>query len=447
MTRLSFENLSSLYRATRFNGSGRDGDLNIQSEAMQEILKVALTDKRQYGISLIDEEQVHSIATGSLVRIHIDDPRVGLGLFADSFVDVLKFPPARIKEPKFYLRSDQWASFDASPPEIVLRYRSSLCLISILSQCAAYLDKDNQELVFIENGRFSIPIIYESEDLEFIDQSSVDRLAERFGDCTHEDQKRAILSKTLHYNLSSTSPNDRFKALLRYLPEVIKNFDEGYRLFIANFSYDKIKDEVESAKLEELSKIHKTFSDIQNQILSIPVATVIVATQLKKTESYNLEFWVNTGVLIGVWIFAILTVLVIRNQSHTLTAIGDELARKKKKIESDYAAIRGVVDQSFASVELRLKRQRWAFRFVILIIVVGFLMAHVLYLALTDTAWGFVMQLCGSVSNILGAQELSPQIPQLADDQSVMIGPREVSPVPLDMDTTEVKPQPPPDPP
>ena len=108
------------------------------------------------------------------------------------------------------------------------------------------------------------------------------------------------------------------------MPELQKKFSDGYNLFASSFSYDKIRDEVETAKVEYTGKIHKVFSDIQNQVLGIPIASIVVATQMKdagaKTAT-TYEVYVNSAVLLGCWIFVLLTGLLIWNQQHTLKVL------------------------------------------------------------------------------------------------------------------------------
>jgi hypothetical protein len=52
--------------------------------------------------------------------------------------------------------------------------------------------------------------------------------------------------------------------------------------------------------------------------LGIPVATVLVATQLKLATNWGEAAWINSAILAGVWVFAVLMVFVMRNQRHTL---------------------------------------------------------------------------------------------------------------------------------
>lgn len=97
------------------------------------------------------------------------------------------------------------------------------------------------------------------------------------------------------------------------MSEFYSKYVDGYRLFVSNFSYDKVISELELAKVEYTGKIHKAFTDIQNQILGIPVATVVVATQMKSAPQIGYEFWVNIAVLTGCWIFVMLVGLLICN--------------------------------------------------------------------------------------------------------------------------------------
>lgn len=389
MSKLAFDDLTKLYKETQFSGDGREGSLRISSERIRSLLMAALEDEYRTGVT-VRQPTTNQINVGDTVQIHVDDPKTALGLVADTFDDVLSFPGGKIKEPPFFLKESMWANGDSEPPMIVRKYRALLEFVGILIETAAYVDKENQELIFFVDSKLSLPIIYTQELLEQIDIDATLSFVERVRDEVHAEQKEVILSKTLSSILGTSSPNERFARLLACLPDLVQSFEEGYKLFVANFSYEKIKDEIESAKLEEMAKIHKTFSDVQNQILSIPIATIIVATQLRPAETVGIEFWVNTAVILGVWIFVALTTLVLRNQSLTLDAIGDEINRKKRKVDTDYVAIKDMVSTAFETLDKRLRRQKTAFKTVVGILFVGFAFAHIMYFALTEPSWDFV---------------------------------------------------------
>jgi len=378
-----FKQLVSLYREVKFEPSSRRCSLTVADADQLVMLQTLLADCREYGLTLVQPDSRDEVHVGTIVQLDADDPRIGLGLLAETFDNVLDFPSGRTKEPPFFLIDSSWATDDCNPPDIVCRYRQILLQINLLVESAAYFDKENQEMIFVDDGKFVLPILYDTKDLQAVSLQAVNDLLSRLSQDTHRMQKLVILSRTIRSICAVVPEKTRFKCFLMHQQDVLKQFDEGYKLFVADFSYEKIVDQMEDAKLEELAKIHKTFSDIQNQILSIPVATVIVATQIKATSKVDATFWVNTAILIGAIIFVVLTCLLIRNQRDTLKAIDQEIERKRIKIEKEYVAIKDITEETMGSLKKRLNAQRWTFRAVEIIVTIGMIMAISMYIMLT----------------------------------------------------------------
>lgn len=138
--------------------------------------------------------------------------------------------------------------------------------------------------------------------------------------------------------------------------------------------------------MEYAAKIHKVVTDMQNQLLGIPVATVIVATQMKDAKAIGYEFWVNTAVLVGCWTFAGLMVLLLRNQSHTLEVLDVEIARQKEQLMKEYAPIAGRFKDVFDFLIRRVRHQERILWFIGGVVVVGWVLAHLIYFFLTPPA-------------------------------------------------------------
>lgn len=387
MSLAKFDQLVALYRAIDFRANSRQGVLSIADDGQCDLLAGMLSaDNDEYGLKII-QGNADALRVGEVVELEVNDPKISIGIVATDLDDLFVAPKARIREPaRYFVISEKFCNSDQIVPDSIERYRNLLKLIALLKQAAAYLDEDTGELVFIHDGKFELPIQFVAADLQRMDIGRISRLLESFENDTHRDQKLAILAKSIQSICNTAKPKERFGLLLEHLPELLKSFSEGYRLFVADFSYDKIVNQLEVAKLEEVGKIHKTFADIQNQILGIPVATIVVATQMKEACTVGYEFWVNTAVLVGCWVFAILSVFVLRNQLHTLNAIGDEIARKKQQMLKDYKSVENLITKSFPFLETRLRAQRWAFYVVDLILVVGLILSHVVYFFLTDPA-------------------------------------------------------------
>lgn len=316
-------------------GSVLVGDLVIDTEATLENLRACEAAFEDTDLSL-ESSSAPALAVGHTVQVRLGTPRPAFGLVRQNLDELLKFTSAHVREPSKYLlwetgfcHSDAVVEGDA-----IDRYRKVLALIRVLKGAAAFLDEQEELLVFIHSGKFEVPARYTTADLEAMALGELHKVTEAIPEGKHKAQCESILAEVVHEVLAKHPAAERFGHFLRGLAEVYDRFDRGYRLFAEGFSYDNLRDQVEAARIEYTGKMHKVFSDIQNQLLGIPVATVIVATQMKPHNQVGSEFWISVAVLLGSFVFALLVHLLLRNQRHTLEVVGLEMARQRKKLET-----------------------------------------------------------------------------------------------------------------
>lgn len=392
MSKVTFPLLLSIYRSLAFDQNAKAGTLTLSSQDLRDTLALLLEEENldDSGMSLASGNP-DKLVVGQTVRLLVGEPRLGIGVLSSDLDGLLRTRKARIEEPKrYFLIDSKYAPGDSSVPPEVQSYKTLLSFILLLREAAAYLEAEREELIFIHEGKFTLPVNYCRADLLAADLSAIKKLEDSFSNDTHKEQKLAILADAAISIVKGASPVERFQRLLSHLPELQNKFADGYRLFVSNFSYDKVRSELEAAKVEYTGKIHKVFADIQNQMLSIPVATIIVATQMKdagaeKATSY--ETWVNSAVLLGCWIFVLLVGLLIWNQRHTLEVLKGEITRQKDLIQKKHQTVAPTFNDIFAMLDARLSMQRrilWAIAFVLII---GLVLAHVVYFCLTPAAW------------------------------------------------------------
>jgi len=332
-----------------------------------------------------------ALAVGSILELSFA-PRPGYASVAKDMDELLEQPGNRIRtKPRFLVLDTKTSSDDASNESgEVGRYHLVVKLVQAFKDVAGFLDADEQNLVFISNGRFDMPVRYGAQDLNDFDLAEVKALTSLIPTDTHKKQCAAILSSAIVDLVRAQSPESRFSYLLRNAKALRTAYDQGYKMYAAGFSYDKLKDTVEAARVEYIGKIHKVLSDIQNQLLGIPVATIIVATQMKVAQGFGTEFLVNSAVLLGCWVFAILTLLLLRNQQHTLSVLQEEIARQKRQLEKEYAPVAGSLNGTFKSLESRASTQQIVLWVIDGVVVAGLLLSHWAYARLTPDAWAFI---------------------------------------------------------
>ncbi|MCP1547252.1 MULTISPECIES: hypothetical protein [Methylorubrum] len=285
---------------------------------------------------------------------------------------MLDTPEARVQEPHAYFVIEGGITSDIDPcPERLATYRNVLEFTNLVGEAASYVDQSKRELIFIKDDKFSVPLAYTAADLDRVFISDADAILSAFSDEIHRDQKLAILAEAVIGICASQPVTARFRHLIANLDAVKEEVRNGYRLFASSFSYSKIRNEIEAARVDYLKKIHKTIIDIQTQLLGIPVATVIVASQLKVTSACSVEFWTNFAIVVGAWIFLVLLWIAIGNQWATLASISDDIARQKTKFQRDFAALSDQFDTIFVTLGRRILWQRVFLGFVGALAVAG----------------------------------------------------------------------------
>src|SRR5690606_27382304 len=266
--------------------SGDEGDLTIASPQALASLQLIETDEaagEDANLALLVDEA--NLSVGQTVRVRVGAPRIGLGLLVRSVDDLLKAPEARVAEPAAdFVINGEIDARKTPAPVLIETYRQVLAVVDLLSKAAAYLDKTRQELVFVHDGKVPVPVRYDQAVLERVSPTAIKGLLENFRDDIHQDQKLAILEDAVIQMIEGQSTTKRFVYLLDNLDALTESVRKGYRLFTSSVSYKKIRGEIEAAKVDYVGKIHKTLVDIQVQLLSVPVATIIVASQLKVSQ-------------------------------------------------------------------------------------------------------------------------------------------------------------------
>lgn len=386
MPDVGFADLVLLYRKIRFDGQG-GGTLHLADQRVIDMLVKVEVDQATYDLTQISQAEDRQLVVGEDVRVNVASPNGRLGQLVANFDALFRAPGAAFAEPDdYYVIDAAYARGDEPSPEALVRYRALLQVVAVLREAASYVGMLERELVFIDDETTVIPIIFASSDLPDGLVENTARLKRIFGDPLHGDEKTELVSAAVIERTRSLRRSERFQHLLAHLDRICDEIEKGYRLFVSSFSYSKIRKEIEAARLDYVGKIHKTIVDIQGQLLGIPVATIVVASQLKKPSGCDVAFWANGAVVLGAWIFVGLLWLAIRNQQQTLTAIGKEISGQKGRLERDYAAVQDDFVGMFDDLVKRVTWHRWVLRIVLGLALLGATGATAAWLMITPSA-------------------------------------------------------------
>jgi hypothetical protein len=350
------------------------GELRIKDQDTADLLRQLLAEDMEVDYPCqIKVGDPDNIKVGDIFELGFERFRADVGLLLPDVAALLKNSQAvfgTVSVP-WYVVDRNLASWEDN--EISKRIAAVKQLVSALEGSASLFDSRKNLLIFIRNGRFDVPLrinptAFHNFDLNVL-QELVTLLSLEDG---HTDQRHEICATAICEMLARTPPDQRFDKILRDIRELKQRFIDGYKLFASSFSFEKIRDQAESIRIEYLGKIHKTFSDIQGQLLGIPISTIVVATQFKDVETQTGAaraglMWINVAVLVGALIFCIFFTLAALNQKHTLDALEEEIDRHKKALENDHIDIKTRLDSIFTSLTNRATFHRCGLWIVIVI--------------------------------------------------------------------------------
>lgn len=136
--------------------------------------------------------------------------------------------------------------------------------------------------------------------------------------------------------------------------DVVKN---NYDVYISQFTFEKIKKEVEKFRTESITRINKSFSDIQMQIIAIPASLIVVASNLKTGDSFS--FITNSIILLGALFFTIAVYIMCENQNDTLDNIKHEIdAQEKEFIKDPLFKDKAEINKNFSVMNTRFLKQK-----------------------------------------------------------------------------------------
>lgn len=364
MNKPTWQDLLLCYDNVDFLGEGK-GFLTIATSEILKTIQLVDADETAAGdVNFYATGDISQASIGDKIEVHIGAPKLSIGILAKDFDDLLKGPRGFIEfPPRFYVVEGRLSNRDTSAT-MLRRYQTIVLFVRLLAEAATFLDREEQKLFYFKDGKVELPVWHNSAVLTKADTAAIKRLLLQFEDQLHRKQKLDLLGDAVARLVKSQTEETRFPYLILNIDQLVTSIEADYRLFVSSFSYDKIRTDIENASLDFVTRIHKTFVDIQGQLLGVPIATIVVASQFKSAITCGVEAWTNLAVLAGAWIFVIFLSVSIVNQLFTLNAIMSEVKRQRARLEGDFAAISDKFVGSFTSLVSRI---RW-YRFLFLVI-------------------------------------------------------------------------------
>ncbi|MGZ8175264.1 MULTISPECIES: hypothetical protein [Methylobacter] len=341
-----------------------DAALSGSIEALTTEILAILRDLDNDGRYILPSNFDERAAIGQSLQISdVAIPRLCNMFFAETWETLLDHHDFRFAKPNtYFVLETDFYSTDDSDDLYNKQYLDIVALIQLLKDVA---DADQRNagrltLLFLLKEKLELNITYGVAD--FRDLSELEGWRTEFLiDDPHAEQRKSILKTALSELLKNIPAEQRFKHLLKVFDELIKRVRENFQLYVVGFSFEKVREEVESNRLEYTLKLNKVFSEIQNQLLAVPAALLLIGSQMDEKLGLAPKNW---ALLIGAFIFTGFMNMLLKNQHHSLEAIDLEIAELKHKLEFEHAALAEKLMPAYNDLDKRYQQQKKSLRLV-----------------------------------------------------------------------------------
>ncbi|MFH7805540.1 hypothetical protein [Acinetobacter sp. BSP-53] len=239
----------------------------------------------------------------------------------------------------------------------IKKYIDCVELYNLLKTSSDHISKsiiDEESLFFLGKRRLEVV-----NNLSIKDDIKIDKLnafRSNFYEIEiHKDPIKQIISDSLinYFNHDKKISINNITTNFDNIFEVINN---NYNMYLSEFTFEKIKKEVEKFRTESITRLNKAFTDIQMQIITIPASLIVVASSLKTGKDFSIL--ANSIILMGAIFFAIAVLFMCENQKDTLDNIKYEINAQEKTFSSDpLFADKKEITSNFIILNNRYERQ------------------------------------------------------------------------------------------
>ena len=371
-----------------WDGSEVSGDVKLNQNIF-DLINLLDQENLIYPSIIIDDKTV-TLSELSLdkylnkiLKIKLQPPRnpAGEPYFAKDLDDLLSVKKFKTKEPSvYYLADKDYYNIKSEPDKSTIKYLSVIKLISIIQSISDHneINGDKTKSIILTKGKLVIPINYTVNDLckfKYIEEISIELRSP-----PHVENKVEIFKNTLYESLINVPTDERFYYLLKAFDSLYERYKDNLNLFMSEFSFDRVQEEISERKVEYIHKLNKVISDIQNKILAIPIALLLISTQMSQSEKDCLK---NLVILIGSYVFVLLMYFLINNQLNTLETIKESIQFSKESYLRKYASFSDRFESVFENLFKRYKRQKAILNFIWYLTLFSFFVSLVLFMIFT----------------------------------------------------------------
>lgn len=323
----------------------------VQSDCVQEITRNG---------AVISAEEIDDTTSVTVEIIYFGLKKYGYYDSFEEFVNNNEFSSPS----EFYIRNIDYLHDKTTKPLLIKSYFAIIKLIDCLSDLSLFQSNEEIKTLYLmqEKSATALPVEY---DFRLIEETiiNLDDIEGFTDGVTSTGEKKKIYLKELIDYLNSEQTDGRFKFLYQSFSIFYQKCEAAYAFFLSDFSYSKLKLELESSILDYSKNIRSIINDSQSKLIAIPAAFIVASTQLNLESAFAPK---NFLIVISSFVFSVLIEIFIRNQESSLNIFVDNVNNYKTTFrlkntslaEKENDTLQHLISMTFQSIDNELTNQK-----------------------------------------------------------------------------------------
>lgn len=270
-----------------------------------------------------------------------------------------------LKDPQmFYVKDLNYIHNQEEHNEEIDAYFAGLKLSDCLTSLALFRNEDDGLMLYLmqEKSATSFKVLNTLESVRGLVSivKEVNSFCEGF---TENLERKMIYQKELIDFLNDFPLEERYLKLSDGFANFYRRCEAAYGFFLSDFSYGKLKLELEATVLDYSKNVRSIINDSQNKLIAIPAAFLVASSQLQFDKPFGLE---NCMIVFASFVFSLLIEIFIRNQESSVIIFLDNVKNykttfgfKNKSIDQRVnVSLSSVINKSFTSIDSELDNQK-----------------------------------------------------------------------------------------
>lgn len=297
----------------------------------------------EYFDSLLDSEIIDILSVGepneikSILKedipdfmnqqVYLDIRTGNINCYFETVNDFLNGNKFKLKSELFYIaENDYYSEESAVVNEIVNNYNKNIELIDFLNSLSHTHHLIGNQLKYyfyrISNSIVEIDIKYSVQDLDFFSElEGFQELKKEFSDLiSHKDKKELFVNELVNFIECNSS---EYLTIVKNWKTILNSYNKSYKLYLAGFSFEKIKTSSNEHFQKLLDRIYDSISKVSGYIFGIPIGFILL---LNYFDYSGLLIFKNVIILLlSILFFVLIWYILLKNIKESIDAIEEDI--------------------------------------------------------------------------------------------------------------------------